>query len=506
MRAALMLTRRVASREVIEACCARGVRAGVRKGMDLAQARAMIGRGWQVWHEPARPRRDAGSLRSLAAWSLRFSPCVMPLQTRGDHGLALDASGMGRVYRDESELLQRATNAYSRLGFANRACVAPTLACAWALARFGDANRAIVPHGSVRDALGPLPLECLDADPSSLESLRGVGVTHVRELLAISRRELLARYPVSLLEGLDRALGRAAEPPIDPVRPFQPIVGEFVFDGPTDRPEALWAGASIALDRLLSALAAHQRAVRTLAVRVLRPDGPADGFDIPFASASDRREHIARMLRTRLERVDLSRSVDGLRLRASRTAPLRHQQSIASGPAGNWIDGASDARGEGNAGELLDALVARLGRERVLRARLRWSHLPERVITFESVLDQSDDRSLDEQPRGQPGTDHDLEFRLGGMTRPTILLAAPQPVRVVALHPDGPVARITWQGREHAILACLGPERIAAEWWRWAQDRPAPADRDYFRVQLDDGRWLLACRAGERWVVQGVWG
>lgn len=524
-RRVLLLMRRVASRELVEARCVRAARAGVRVGMDLAQARAMAARGDVILHEPARARRDAGSLRSLAAWALRFSPSVMPLMTeivraqdggaggglgsRIDFGLAMDLTGMRRVHGDEAALLARMSRVFGRLGFAARLAIAPTQVCAWAIARFAEASRAIVPEDGAKAALEPLPIDCLDPDRVTLESLASVGVANVGELLALSRASLIARYPASLLEQLDRALGMRREQPLDGVRPYEPIVGEFVFEGPTDRPEALHSGAEVALDRLLLALAERERAVRTLSVRIQRPLTPADQFEIPFARPSTHRPHIARMLRTRLERVDLSQAVDAVRLRAARTASLRHTQSVASGPSGAWID-ASQASEHAPA-ELLDALVARLGRDRVLRARLCWSHLPERIVRFESVLEEDArgdeaDQRVDE-PSGVGEEPHQrLDGRLAALDRPTTLWSAPLPTRAIALHPDGPVAQIRFQGRDYGVLACIGPHRVGAEWWRWSPGG-GPADRDYYRVQLDDGRWILACRTGDgRWVVQGLWG
>jgi protein ImuB len=520
-RHVLLLTRRVASRDIVQARCTRAARAGMRIGMDLAQARAMTPRGHGVVHEPARLRRDAGSLRSLAAWALRFSPTVMPVMTeiaRGnggryavqtDYGLAMDLTGMQRVHGDEGALLARVARVFGRMGFAARVASASTLACAWAVARFGDAARAMVRAGGERAVMEPLAIDCLDPDLATLESLAAVGVTRVQHLLALSRSEIAARYPMGLLERLDRAVGRRQEPPLDGVRAFEPIVGEFVFEGPTDRFEALLAGAGVALDRLLDVLARCQRAVRTLAVRIQRPQGPADQFEIPFARPSVHRAHIARMLWTRLERVDLSQPVDAVRLRAARTARLRHVQAVASGPAGTWID--ASQLGEQGPAELLDALVARLGRDRVLRARLCWSHLPERIVRFESVLDGGDasgEEGVDGDVYGGESTE--LASRLGAMDRPSILWFKPLATRAVALHPDGPVARIRFQGKDHGVIACIGPHRVSPEWWRWEPGGASPVDRDYYRVQLDDGRWILACRTargGESgWVVQGVWG
>ncbi len=72
----------------------------------------------------------------------------------------------------------------------------------------------------------------------------------------------------------------------------------------------------------------------------------------------------------------------------------------------------------------------------------------------------------------------------------------------MALHPDGPVRRVRWEGRDHVILTSVGPERIGPEWWKGRE-----ATRDYFRVQDEGGRWLWLFREadGGRWFVHGEW-
>ena len=86
--------------------------------------------------------------------------------------------------------------------------------------------------------------------------------------------------------------------------------------------------------------------------------------------------------------------------------------------------------------------------------------------------------------------------------RPTLLFDRPFPAEVIALTPDGPVHRVSWNGEDLVVLACFGPERIGGEWWR-ARD----ATRDYFAVCVEDGRWLWLVRGieGGRWFVHGVW-
>ncbi|GAO02837.1 hypothetical protein PSR1_01712 [Anaeromyxobacter sp. PSR-1] len=77
----------------------------------------------------------------------------------------------------------------------------------------------------------------------------------------------------------------------------------------------------------------------------------------------------------------------------------------------------------------------------------------------------------------EPGTGasgHDQE----GAFRPTRLLAAPE--LVVAEGEGGRLTALRVGGRDRAVLALEGPERLRGEWWSGG------FDRDYYRVRLED--------------------
>lgn len=64
-----------------------------------------------------------------------------------------------------------------------------------------------------------------------------------------------------------------------------------------------------------------------------------------------------------------------------------------------------------------------------------------------------------------------------GAFRPTRLLAAPE--QVVAEGEGGRLTALRVGGRDRAVLALEGPERLRGEWWAGG------FDRDYYRVRLD---------------------
>jgi protein ImuB len=182
-------------------------------------------------------------------------------------------------------------------------------------------------------------------------------------------------------------------------------------------------------------------------------------------------------------------------------------------------------------GELVDTLVNRLGESLVLRPVPQASHLPERIAAYEQVVSQADHASGRERERLFQKQAKQLRAAApfwSTSPRPSILFDTPHPVQVMAMVPDRPPSRMTWQGSELTMVRGIGPERLAEEWWRSsgrvggggtspsnkhlvdAIVTPAPAStifRDYYRVQDSNGRWMWVYRESEsgRWFVHGIW-
>jgi protein ImuB len=89
------------------------------------------------------------------------------------------------------------------------------------------------------------------------------------------------------------------------------------------------------------------------------------------------------------------------------------------------------------------------------------------------------------------------------------LLRRPEPIEAVAPVPDDPPVMFRWRRLQHRVRRADGPERIAGEWWRGAED--AAELRDYYRVEDEAGRRFWLYRAGlyvpreaPRWFLHGV--
>jgi protein ImuB len=146
---------------------------------------------------------------------------------------------------------------------------------------------------------------------------------------------------------------------------------------------------------------------------------------------------------------------------------------------------------EGNVAELVDRLANRLGQNAVGCMLARASHVPERAQRFAPVFAPAESAW-----RGAP-------------PRPIRLLARPEPVEAVAPVPDDPPILFRWRRVPHRVRRADGPERLAGEWWRGAEE--ASVLRDYYRVEDEEGRRFWLFRDGlyrpetaPRWFLQGV--
>ncbi|MFI4897591.1 MAG: Y-family DNA polymerase [Phycisphaerales bacterium JB059] len=474
----LLLTTEEHQRQVVAACCERAAGAGVVPGLPVPEARGLI-RG-EARVEPARPSDAEAALWALATWSSRrLAPTVAP---DAPDGLLLDVTGCGPVHGGEPRLLEVASAAFRALGFTARGAIAPTLGAAWATARFGGAGPRIVGEGEVREAIASLPVQALRLDPQTVAGLNLLGIERIEHVVATPRSTLPARFGEQLLLRLDQAMGHAIET-IHPVRPTDPPMAERLFDGPTTRREVLESTLRALLESVCVQLAARESGARRIGVEFDRSDEAPTGFALVLSHPSRDPGRLWSLARPHLERVHLGFGVEGIRVKAAHLARLHHEQHE------QWRDGeAGPHAGTARAvSRLTDTLVNRLGAHRVRVFDPAESYIPERASRFRAPVS--------------------IGGRLARFTptsadRPTLLFEAPEPIRVMALTPDGPVRRVTWRGEELEIIACVGPERLGPEWW--VGDR---SGRDYFKAQDERGRWLWIRRdlTLNQWSIHGVW-
>jgi protein ImuB len=124
----LVLVEEVASRQLVAALCDAARSRGVRRGMTLAEARAVCP---GLAHGPFEPAKDRRALEGFGRWLMRFSPVVA---LEPPDAVFLDVTGSERLFGGIDVLARQAAGAIEQLGIAARVAVAPTPGAAWAVA------------------------------------------------------------------------------------------------------------------------------------------------------------------------------------------------------------------------------------------------------------------------------------------------------------------------------------------------------------------------------------
>lgn len=136
--------------------------------------------------------------------------------------------------------------------------------------------------------------------------------------------------------------------------------------------------------------------------------------------------------------------------------------------------------------KLVDRLSSRLGETAVLRVSPVADAQPEQAVSVASWT-----------KGGDTGETFSAEL---ARHRPLRLLRSPHPLPVTSVVPDGPPMQMIWHGCSHRVLRQWGPERIETGWWR-----KADVQRDYYRVEWEDGThvWAFRERRLGTWFLHG---
>jgi protein ImuB len=391
----------------------------------------------------------------------------------------------------------------------------------------------VIPPGQLVPALAPLPVAALRLAEETVALLRGLGIVFVAQLADLPREGLQSRFGPPLVERLDQALGMVPEVIVARHAAPEPAA-TWSLEYPTAHRETLRQVLALLVRRVLEPLAARGQGVLELVCELV--SSSSSSFS-PSSSYSNRRrafedngededdrknknrpgvslhvglfqptalaEHLLELVDMQLELLRLPGAVSRVAVWAARTAPLLQRQH-------ELFAGEPRARGRQLA-VLVDRLSSRLGQEHVVRPRPRAEAQPEAAFRYESLT------KVGASPRGARGAvnrraaSRGDSSRRGGSSpgpaasvpiapRPLRLFFPPLPVEVVAVVPDGPPARMRFEGQSHPLVRHWGPERIETAWWRGRSVR-----RDYYRVETLEGSrfWVFRRLTDGQWFLHG---
>ena len=485
---ALIHQHRIAAVNAAAAAC------GVRPGMKRATALALVA---DLRLADTDTARDAAALQAVAHTALAFTPAVT---LHDAQTVLLEVQASLRLFGGLVALRQRLAAALAPLGHRVQMAAAPTASGAALLARWHPADRGdlvLGAHARQLSALEPLldaaPVWLLGPGREHWEALQGMGLHTLADLRALPRAGLARRFGAGLLDELDRARGRQADPRrwLEWPATFDSRLELFAR---AETSEQVLAGASVLLARLVAWARARQARVGSFTLRMgherqRQAQVPATELHVELAEPALDAAHLQLLLRERLGRCQLAAPTLELQLRC------RHLV-VGAAPNGELFPTrASEAVG---LVRLLERLRARLGDEQVQRLEPVADHRPERASRSVPVQGTVPARpgaalaavSAAASAPVAPALPHH---------RPAWLLPEPLPLAERGALP-------LLEGRPLQLVS--GPERIEAGWWDGV-----PAVRDYFIAQAEDGSlvWLYRSRlpaavddAG--WFLQGRFG
>lgn len=446
----------VAERQRVLACDGKARARGVRPGMALATACALAHDLVVRLRDPA---AETEALLGLAGWAAQFTPNVAPDLP---DALALEVAGSLKLFGGADRLRARLAAGGVRMGFTAHAACAPTARGAAWLARAG-VERCVESSDDLAPALAHLPLGVAVREADMRAALHAIGVRTVSELARLPRDGFARRFGQALLDDLDRAHGRLADPRAFYLPPAR-FHARLELPAEATQAESLLFAAQRLFLQLEGFLAARAGGVRRLELRLGHRDAPATVVPIGLVAPSRDAAHFTRLARERLGAVALAAPVRALTLAAADVVPL------AGAPLALFDDGNGAPE---DWAKLVERLRARLGAGSVHGVRVVAEHRPEYAS---EPCDPA--RAEGSNPTDAAGP------------RPFWLLAAPRPLAEVDAvpHYGGPLK----------LLA--GPERIESGWWDGAE-----VARDYFVAQTPAQAlvWIYRAR-GDGWFLHGL--
>ncbi len=478
----LVLVEKIAGAMRIVAVDRAAAALGLAPGLSLADARA---RFTGLAAVPADHHADALLLDKLAGLAERFTPSVA---LDPPYGLLLDIGGSAHLFGGEAGARAQVRGLLRRLGFGVRAAVAGTPDAARALARYGRVR--VVPAGMDAAFVRPLPVAALGIDAATVLALARAGLKSIGDIADRPPTALAARFGEGLTRRLRRTLGQE-DARLVTLRPVPDLVVEQVFPEPMTHLDGLNAVLAQLIAQAARLLGDQGAGGRAFEASFFRSDGAVRRVRVETGRPSRDPERIARLFHERLEAIadplDPGFGFDCMRLAVPAAEPLSPAQASLDGEHADEL--AVDA--------LIDRLVARLGRDRVLGFAPRDTHDPARAARHvRAVAPMAGAVSPWSKPeKGAPPA------------RPLRLFSRPQPVDTLAEVPDGPPRRFRWRRALHEVRLAEGPERIAPEWWRGE----GGTTRDYYRVEDRAGRRYWLFREGvyggpemPRWYLHGL--
>ncbi len=402
------------------------------------------------------PRFEPSRTQEVLLLLATLSPLLAHLDADGGGSFFLGLRGMAHVVSSEKSFLEQIHARLRERGFETRVAIADTAFVAWVVAQRAQ---GIVPPGTAAaKLLDAVTLDELQLSSPARSLLTKLGVKTAGAIARLPAGSLARRLgPEGVrLEKLCRGEALVAHPSTENLPPSIERVA-LDLDEPLSDLEPLLFLAKSLLDRLLPALARTRRALTELTIIARLDDHSLVDHMLTPESPTLEAAALMTLIRLWFERKPFGAAVASLELCASRTGVASARQ------LGLFL------QREEKETAALEKVVARLGaafgRERVVRAELGDTFLPEARLRWVPI-----------QLANQSQRTHAAEAL-------PILRKLPQPEQI--RWRDGRLFRANAPGVQ--IIHVDGPLRFSGGWWS------TPFNRSYFWLSLGDGAlaWIF---------------
>ncbi|MFX1689776.1 DNA polymerase Y family protein [Paraburkholderia sp. A2RI-6] len=301
--------------------------------------------------------REEQTVSGVAFALLQFTPNVV---IADENVVLADVTASLRLFGGLRALRRRVRRTVADFGVTCSTSIAPTAEATWLIARAGGG--VALTQRSLSRVLKRIPLGVLPPARRFAEWFDGLGCTTIDDVTRLPRAGLKKRCGTALLDALDRAKGEAPEV-------HEWLTMPPAFDARVELPDriehveaALFAARRLTL-QMTGWLAARQLAVARFVVSLEHERGrdaiPPTGVEVALGEPTWHEEHLVRLLKERLSRIELAAPVIALRLEAKDVREAEApSDSLFPEPGGSPQDHA----------RLMELLTARLGSGNVMRA------------------------------------------------------------------------------------------------------------------------------------------
>lgn len=433
-------------RRRIMACNPSAADKGITAGLALKNAYALV--PGLIVSDFDESEQNA-HIEQLTLWALHYSSWVCP---EPPDIILLEIAASLKLFGGLNKLINDLLSSVGKQQLSVSIGIAPTPKAAELFARAGM-HKPVVNTPSLIETLATIPVGYLPLDNFTLKGLRQSGIRTLGELSAIPAAALSRRFGSQCSELLYKLDGRLP----DPKKAYKASdTFSQGIDLPLEAPDT--AALAFPLNRLLSALGGYLQArdlgVRHLDIVLFQHKHKTNRLSLKFLDATADTTHLFRVATERLGGLKLDAPVVRLTLESTELAGLTRE--------GRDLFAKSQAQ-TSSIEQLLDKLVARLGKDAIYTALPGDDHRPEKA--WMSALFE-----YRQTPEQWPA-------------RPLWLLSEPKPA--------------------HEKLTLLTPpERIENGWWGDIDVR-----RDYFIASSTSGAYYWVFRKrhnSEHYWIHGI--